>query len=118
MPSLRLQACKLEEEGVIRQYTVVTDPRNSDTTQSPSSGSMSNQRTFSRLHSRLSEFSEVKFVATLAGDHTIMTEIWLADGGELKTFIAEKIRKLDGLQRVSAAVSRREHCECIARVRG
>ncbi|MEA1907111.1 MAG: Lrp/AsnC ligand binding domain-containing protein [Euryarchaeota archaeon] len=53
---------------------------------------------------QLSEFSEVKFVATSAGDHMIMTEVWLTGGGALGTFIAEKIKKLDGVQRVSPTV--------------
>jgi Lrp/AsnC family transcriptional regulator for asnA, asnC and gidA len=52
----------------------------------------------------MSEFSEVKFVATSAGDHAIMTEVWLADGGALRTFIAEKIKKLAGVKRVSPTV--------------
>jgi DNA-binding Lrp family transcriptional regulator len=34
----------------------------------------------------------------------IMTEVWLTDGGALRTFIAEKIRKLDGVQSVSPTV--------------
>ena len=52
----------------------------------------------------MSEFSEVKFVATSAGDHMIMTEVWLADGGALRTFIAEKIKKLAGVKSVSPTV--------------
>ena len=52
----------------------------------------------------MSEFYEVKFVATSAGDHTVMTEIWLRDGGELRTFIADTIRKLDGVKKVAPTV--------------
>jgi Lrp/AsnC family transcriptional regulator for asnA, asnC and gidA len=94
----------LEEEGVIKQYTVVTDPAKLGYNSVALVGIDVEPSHLLDVALRLSEFPEVKFVATSAGDHTIMTEVWLKDCGALRTFIAEKIRKLAGVQSVSPTV--------------
>ena len=102
--TIRNRVRALEEEGVIQQYTVVTDPAKLGYNSVSLVGIDVEPSHLLDVALRLSEFSEVKFVATSAGDHTIMTEVWLKDGGELRTFIAEKIKKLDGVQSVSPTV--------------
>ena len=94
----------LEEEGVIQQYTVVTDPAKLGYNSVALVGIDVEPEHLLDVAMRMSEFSEVKFVATSAGDHMIMTEVWLTDGGALRTFIAEKIRNPEGVQRVCPAV--------------
>ncbi len=102
--TIRNRVRALEEEGVIKQYTVVTDPAKLGYNSVALVGIDVEPSHLLDVALRLSEFPEVKFVATSAGDHMIMTEVWLTDGGALRTFIAEKIRKLDGVQRVSPTV--------------
>lgn len=53
---------------------------------------------------RMTEFPEVKFVATSTGDHMIITEIWTNDSKELGRFITENIEKQEGVKRVSPTI--------------
>ncbi|MEA1864654.1 MAG: Lrp/AsnC family transcriptional regulator [Euryarchaeota archaeon] len=102
--TIRNRVRALEKEGVIMQYTVVTDPAKLGYNSVALVGIDVEPSHLLDVALHLSEFSEVKFVATSAGDHMIMTEVWVADGGALRTFIADKIKKLDGVQSVSPTV--------------
>ncbi|RZN39761.1 MAG: Lrp/AsnC family transcriptional regulator [Methanosarcinales archaeon] len=102
--TIRNRVRSLEEDGIIMQYTVVTDPAKLGYNSVALVGIDVEPSHLLDVALRLSEFSEVKFVATSAGDHMIMTEVWLADGGALRTFITEKIKTLDGVQSVSPTV--------------
>lgn len=79
--TIRNRVRALEEEGVIKQYTVVTDPAKLGYNSVSLVGIDAEPSYLLDIALRLSKFPEVKFVATSAGDHTIMTEVWLADGG-------------------------------------
>jgi len=59
----------LEEEGVIQQYTVVTDPAKLGYNSVALVGIDVEPEHLLDVAMRMSEFSEVKFVATSAGDH-------------------------------------------------
>jgi len=102
--TIRNRVRALEEEGVIQQYTVVTDPAKLGYNSVALVGIDVEPEHLLDVAMRMSEFHEVKFVATSVGDHMIMTEVWLEDGGALRSFIAEKIRKLDGVKSVSPTV--------------
>ncbi len=102
--TIRNRVRALEEEGVIKQYTVVTDPAKLGYNSVALVGIDVEPSYLLDVALHLSELSEVKFVATSAGDHMIMTEVWLTDGSALRTFIVDKIKKLDGVQSVSPTV--------------
>ncbi|MCD6208421.1 MAG: Lrp/AsnC family transcriptional regulator [Methanosarcinales archaeon] len=102
--TIRNRVRALEEDGVIKQYTVITDPAKLGYNSVALVGIDVEPEHLLDVAMRMSEFSEVKFVATSAGDHMIMTEVWLEDGGALRSFIAEKIRKLPGVKSVSPTV--------------
>ena len=55
---------------------------------------------------KVTEFPEVTFFATSTRDHRVMAKIWLLDGRELEKFIAEGIRRAEGVQRVCPAAIR------------
>ncbi|HDN65346.1 MAG TPA: Lrp/AsnC family transcriptional regulator [Methanosarcinales archaeon] len=102
--TIRNRVRALEEGEVIKQYTVVTDPSKLGYNSVALVGIDVEPTHLLDVALHLSEFPEVKFVATSAGDHMIMTEVWLTNGGALRTFIAEKIGKLAGVQSVSPTV--------------
>jgi Lrp/AsnC family transcriptional regulator, regulator for asnA, asnC and gidA len=52
----------------------------------------------------LCELDEVKCVATLSGDHMVMTEIWTRDGREPTRLISEKIESMEGVKRICPAL--------------
>jgi len=73
--TIRNRVRALEEEGVIKQYTVVTDPAKLGCNSVALVGIDVDPSHLLDVALYLSEFSEVKFVATSAGDHMIMTEV-------------------------------------------
>ncbi len=102
--AIRKRVKALEEEGVIEGYTIVVNPAKLGYNSISLVGLDVEPTHFLDVAIRMTEFPEVKFVATSTGDHMIMTEIWLKDGRALGEFIAEKIGKLEGVHRVCPAV--------------
>ncbi len=102
--TVRKRVRALEEEGVIKRYTIVVDPAKLGYNSVSFVGLDVEPTHFLDVAIKMTEFPEVRFVATSTGDHMIMTEIWLKDGRELGKFIAEKIGRLEGVQRVCPAV--------------
>jgi len=102
--AIRKRVKGLEEAGVIESYTIVVNPAKLGYNSVSLVGLDVEPTHFLDVAIRMTEFPEVKFVATSTGDHMIMTEIWLKDGRALGEFIAEKIGKLEGVHRVCPAV--------------
>lgn len=102
--AIRKRVKALEEEGIIEGYTIVVNPAKLGYNSISLVGLDVEPTHFLDVAIRMTEFPEVKFVATSTGDHMIMTEIWLKDGRALGEFIAEKIGKLEGVHRVCPAV--------------
>ena len=102
--TIRKRIKALEKAGVIESYTIVVNPAKLGYNSISLVGLDVEPTHFLDVAIRMTEFPEVKFVATSTGDHMIMTEIWLKDGRALGEFIAEKIGKLEGVHRVCPAV--------------
>ena len=102
--TIRKRVKALEDGEVIKRYTVVVDPAKLGYNSVSFVGLDVEPTHFLDVAIKMTEFPEVKFVATSTGDHMIMTEIWLKDGRELGKFIAEKIGRLEGVHRVCPAV--------------
>lgn len=102
--TIRKRVRALEDRGVIKRYTIVVDPAKLGYDSVSFVGLDVEPTHFLDVAIKMTEFPEVRFVATSTGDHMIMTEIWLKDGRELGKFIAEKIGRLEGVQRVCPAV--------------
>lgn len=59
---------------------------------------------FWEVAERLTEFKEVKYIATSTGDHRVMIEIWAKDGKELTKLISDKLGKIEGVNRICPAI--------------
>lgn len=94
----------LEEEGVIKKYSIIVDPSKVGYKTVAIVGLDVEPPRFLSVASKLTEFNEIKYVATSTGDHMIMFEIWTRDGKELMTFISEKIGKIDGIHRICPSI--------------
>ncbi len=101
---IRKRVKLLENGGIIKRYTVIVDPAKLGYNSVSFVGLDVEPTHFLDVALKMTEFPEVKFVATSTGDHMIMTEIWLKDGRALGSFIAEKIGRLEGVRRVCPAV--------------
>lgn len=52
----------------------------------------------------VAKHDRVKFVATSAGDHMIMFEVWSEDNEELGKFISEEVGEIEGVKDICPAI--------------
>jgi len=102
--TIRKRIKSLEKNGVITQYTVVVDPIKLGFNSVSMVGINVESTHLLDVAMRMTEFPEVKFVATSTGDHMIITEIWLNDSKELGRFITENIETQEGVKKVSPTI--------------
>ena len=102
--SIRKRIKALENKGVVTQYTVIIDPAKLGYNSVSMVGINVESTHLLDVAMRMTEYPEVKFVATSTGDHMIITEIWLNDSKELGRFIAENIEKQEGVKKVSPTI--------------
>lgn len=102
--TIRKRIRALERNGVITQYTVIVDPAKLGYKSVSIVGINVESTHLLDVAMRMTEFPEVKFVATSTGDHVIITEIWLNDSKELGRFITENIEIQEGVKRVSPTI--------------
>ncbi|MDY6865323.1 MAG: Lrp/AsnC family transcriptional regulator [Halobacteriota archaeon] len=98
----RVQA--LENDGVIKKYTILVDPSKMGYNTVSIVGLDVEPSMFLEAAKSMAEIDKVQFVATSTGDHMIMSEIWTRDGRELSVLISEKIGKIKGVHRICPAI--------------
>jgi len=98
----RVQA--LENDGVIKKYTILVDPSKMGYNTVSIVGLDVEPSMFLEAAKSMAEIDKVQYVATSTGDHMIMSEIWTRDGKELSVLISEKIGKIKGVHRICPAI--------------
>ncbi|MFQ6051436.1 MAG: winged helix-turn-helix transcriptional regulator [Candidatus Hydrothermarchaeota archaeon] len=102
--TIRKRVKALEDEGIIKKYTIIVDPAKIGYRTVALVGLDVEPSHFLEAAEKMTEFEEVKCVSTSTGDHMIMTEIWVKDGKELTKLISEKIGKIEGVSRICPAI--------------
>ena len=102
--TVRKRIKALEDEGVIKKYSIIIDPAKIGYNTVAIVGLDVEPTKFLSVASKLTEFKEVKYVATSTGDHMIMFEVWTRDGKELTKVISEKIGKIEGIHRICPSI--------------
>ncbi|ABR54366.1 putative transcriptional regulator, AsnC family [Methanococcus vannielii SB] len=102
--SVRKRVKKMEEDGVIKGYSVMVDTPKMGYTVVAQTGFDTNPEDFLSVAQELCTFEEVKKVFTSTGDHMIMTEIWAKNGKELSEIIFNKLGKIKGIKKVCPAI--------------
>lgn len=102
--TIRKRVSNLESKGVIKKYSAVIDPTKIGYGSVAIVGIDVQPEKFLNVANKLTEFDNIKFVATSTGDHMIMTEIWMDKASELREFISNKIEKIDGVTRTCPAI--------------
>jgi Lrp/AsnC family transcriptional regulator for asnA, asnC and gidA len=102
--TVRKRIKALEKKGVIEKYSIVVNPSKMGFNTVAIVGLDVEPSRFLRVASRLTEFKEVKYVATSTGDHMIMFEIWANNGKELTEIISHKIGRIDGINRICPSI--------------
>lgn len=102
--TVRKRVEALENDGVILKYSIGVNAAKIGFGTVALVGLDVQPDKFLLIAQKLAEFSEVRYLATSTGDHTIMAEIWTKDGKELTKLISEKIGKIDGVNRICPAI--------------
>lgn len=102
--TIRKRVLSLQANGVIKRFTVQIEPSKIGIKTVAIVGVDVEPTRLLEAAQQLCELKEIRSVATAAGDHMIMTEIWTRDGRELTKLISEKIGKIDGVNRICPAI--------------
>ncbi len=102
--TVRKRVSSLEEEGVIKRFTIEIEPENLGYRTVTLLGLDVEPEYFLETVEKMSEIEEVKWVAKSTGDHMIMSEIWTKDSDHLSRVMSEKVGKIDGVRDLCPAI--------------
>ena len=102
--TIRKRVKELEKKGVIKKYSAMIDPSKLGYGSVAIVGIDVKPEKFLEITKKLTEFDNVRFVATSTGDHMIMTEIWMENSNDLRNFISAKIESIEGITRTCPAI--------------
>lgn len=101
--AVRKRVKKLEEEGVIRRYTIDVDFRKLGYEVHTFIGIDVKPESLVSTMRRLEELEEVFNLYLTSGDHVLIAECWLKDRTELVNFLI-KLNSIDGVTRVCPSI--------------
>ena len=101
--TIRKRVSNLEKKGVIKKYSLVVDTSKIGFDNVALIGVDAEPEKYLDVAKRLSEFNEVRYAATSAGDHMFMLEVWTKNGEELRAF-SDKLKGLEGVTRICPAI--------------
>ena len=102
--TIRKRVKDLEQKGVIKKYSAIVEPSKLGYGSVALVGIDVKPEKFLEVAKRLTDFDNIKFVATSTGDHMIMTEIWMENSNDLRNFISAKIESIEGVTRTCPAI--------------
>lgn len=101
--TIRKRVSNLEKNGVIRKYSALLEPSKLGYSNAIVGVDVKPEK-FLDVAKKLTEFDNVKYVATSTGDHMIMMEVWMEKASDLRDFISNEIGKIDGVTRTCPAI--------------
>jgi Lrp/AsnC family transcriptional regulator for asnA, asnC and gidA len=94
---------KLEEQGIIKRYTIVIDPSKLGYKSISFTGiNVDPQKLFNAIE-ELKKIEEIKYLALTSGDHHLIAVIWGRDQEELSE-IHKRISNIDGVEKVYPSI--------------
>ncbi|MBN1896697.1 MAG: Lrp/AsnC family transcriptional regulator [Candidatus Aenigmarchaeota archaeon] len=101
--AVRKRIRKLEEEGVIRGYTIDIDPRKLGMEVTATIGIDTTPERYIHVIDELRKMEDVRAIRRSTGDHMIMIDVWFTSSGELTEFV-KMIEKLPGVTKTCPAI--------------
>lgn len=102
--AIRKRVKRLEREGVIEGYTVVANPSKLGYSTMAVVGLDVEPEKCRMVIKELTSLEDVKRLAILAGEHTIMGEVLARDNKELTDIVLRKIGGIEGVTKVHTSV--------------
>lgn len=97
--AVRKRVGKLEEEGVIRGYTIDVDPRKIGFQIRSFIGIDTKPENYTSVLERLKGVKGILSMYTTSGDHMICMECWFEDSKKLSEFV-KVLRSIEGVSRI------------------
>ena len=101
--AIRKRVRKLEEEGVIKRYTIEVDPKKLGFKVNALIGLDTVPERFIAVIEELKAMEEVLGLYSASGDHMILLECWFKDSDELTRFV-KRLESIRGVTRVCPAI--------------
>ena len=101
--AIRKRVRKLEEEGVIKRYTIEVDPKKLGFKVNALIGLDTVSERFIAVIEELKAMEEVLGLYSASGDHMILLECWFKDSDELTRFV-KRLESIRGVTRVCPAI--------------
>jgi len=102
--TVRKRVQKLEEENIIKKYTVHVDTEKLGYNTVTLLGLDVEPDKLLEACEKIAEVEEVKKVYTATGDHMIMSEVWARDNTHLSKILSQKIGEIDGVKNLCPAI--------------
>lgn len=101
--TIRKRVANLEKNRIIKKYSLVVDTNKIGFENIALVGVDVAPEKYLEIAKKLTEFDEIKYVASSTGDHMFMLEVWTRNGEELRA-LSDKIKGLDGVTRICPAI--------------
>jgi Lrp/AsnC family transcriptional regulator for asnA, asnC and gidA len=101
--AVRKKMRKLEEDGVIRKYTVELDPKKMGYDANAIIGVDTTPERYMDVMEKLKVMKDVACMYSSSGDHMICIECWFRDSRKLREFL-KNVEELEGVTRTCPAI--------------
>ena len=101
--AVRKKVKKLQEEGVIRRFTIEIDPKKIGFAVQAIIGVDTKPEKYIPAIEKMKSMEEVLSLYSSSGDHMILMECWFKDTEELRKFL-KKLESIDGVTRICPAI--------------
>ena len=101
--TIRKRVANLKENGSIKKFSLVVDTSKIGFENIALIGVDVSSEKYLDVAKKLTEFDEIKYVASSTGDHMFMLEVWSKNADGLMA-VSEKIKGIDGVTRICPAI--------------
>lgn len=101
--AVRKRVRKLENDGVIRRYTIDADPKKIGFEVDALIGIDAKPEKYIHVLEKLKPMKEVMTLCSSSGDHMLMVECWLENSRSLAQFV-RALEKMEGVTKVCPAI--------------
>jgi Lrp/AsnC family transcriptional regulator for asnA, asnC and gidA len=105
--AVRKRVKKLEQEGVIKKYTIEVDTKKIGYDVNALIGVDTKPENYMSAIERMKKMREVACMCSSSGDHMILCECWFKNSKELSKFV-KKLEHIEGVTKICPAI-RTEH---------
>jgi Lrp/AsnC family transcriptional regulator for asnA, asnC and gidA len=101
--AIRKRVRKLEQEGVIRKYTIEVDTRKIGFDINAIIGVDAKPENYMQVLEKMKKMKDVMCMCSSSGDHMILCECWFKNSSELSDFV-KKLKKVEGVTKICPAI--------------